>query len=65
MRMQHTSGVLRTFGNLLASLEPREAIRYQDRCHRCSRPVEAPGGKCGVCGTRSFGRWEAWPSMLR
>lgn len=31
LRMQHTSGVLRTFGNLLASLEPKEPISYQEQ----------------------------------
>lgn len=57
--MQHTSGVLRTFGNLLASLEPKEAISYQDRCSSCARPIEASRGEvapnvCGVCGQRAF-----------
>lgn len=57
--MQHTSGVLRTFGNLLASLEPKEPISYQDRCSSCSRPVEAVPGElapnlCAVCGARAF-----------
>ena len=57
--MQHTSDVLRTFGNLLASLEPKEPISYQDRCSSCSRPVEAVPGElapnlCAVCGARAF-----------
>lgn len=57
--MQHTSGVLRTFGNLLASLEPKEAISYQDRCSSCAHPIEASHGEvapnvCGVCGQRAF-----------
>ena len=57
--MQHTSGVLRTFGNLLASLQPREPISYQDRCSNCARPVEGLPGElapnlCGVCGARAF-----------
>ncbi|CAJ1366509.1 unnamed protein product [Effrenium voratum] len=58
LMMQHTSGVLRTFGNLLASLEPREQ-RFLDRCSTCSRQVEGTMGQpapdlCGVCGARSF-----------
>mmetsp|Transcript_7459 Transcript_7459/g.17128 ORF Transcript_7459/g.17128 Transcript_7459/m.17128 type:complete len:961 (-) Transcript_7459:34-2916(-) len=57
--MQHTSGILRTFGNLLASLEPAQPIKYQDRCRRCGRTVEASPGQpapstCSVCGASSF-----------
>ncbi|CAE7230351.1 alnC [Symbiodinium natans] len=57
--MEHTSGILRTFGNLLASLEPVEPIKYQDRCRRCGRTVEASAGQpahpaCLVCGASTF-----------
>lgn len=57
--MEHTSGILRTFGNLLASLEPAEPIKYQDRCRRCGRTVEASPGQpapaaCRVCGASTF-----------
>ncbi|CAE7709505.1 alnC [Symbiodinium pilosum] len=57
--MEHTSGILRTFGNLLASLEPAEPIKYQDRCRRCGRTVEAAPGQpaqpaCPVCGAGTF-----------
>merc|ERR1711972_603024 len=34
---QHSSGLLRTFGNLLASLEPVTQVRHQDRCMKCAR----------------------------
>ena len=40
--MQHTSGVLRTFGNLLASLEPKEAISYQERYQGTTWAVSFP-----------------------
>lgn len=54
---QHTSGYLRTFGNLLSSLEPR-MLRHQGRCSRCARVVEAEVGRapdhCGVCGAKTF-----------
>eukprot|EP00929_Paragymnodinium_shiwhaense_P030450 TRINITY_DN17259_c0_g1_i1.p1 TRINITY_DN17259_c0_g1~~TRINITY_DN17259_c0_g1_i1.p1 ORF type:complete len:982 (-),score=195.92 TRINITY_DN17259_c0_g1_i1:184-3129(-) len=57
---QHTGGFLRTFGNLLASLQPTEAVRFQDRCQRCSRlvesktPGEPPPARCTLCGARTF-----------
>eukprot|EP00927_Polykrikos_kofoidii_P029651 TRINITY_DN25614_c0_g1_i1.p1 TRINITY_DN25614_c0_g1~~TRINITY_DN25614_c0_g1_i1.p1 ORF type:complete len:1009 (+),score=124.85 TRINITY_DN25614_c0_g1_i1:422-3028(+) len=57
---QHTSGYLRSFGNLLASLEPIDGVRFQDRCQRCSRLVESteagrpPPLRCGFCGARTF-----------
>lgn len=58
---QHTGGQLKTFGNLLASLEPVGKVRLQDRCQRCSRLVEAeeqgkpPPTVCPACGGRTFG----------
>eukprot|EP00927_Polykrikos_kofoidii_P040825 TRINITY_DN34827_c0_g1_i1.p1 TRINITY_DN34827_c0_g1~~TRINITY_DN34827_c0_g1_i1.p1 ORF type:complete len:1003 (-),score=130.78 TRINITY_DN34827_c0_g1_i1:24-2645(-) len=57
---QHASGNLRTFGNLLASLEPIDKVRFQDRCQRCSRLVEdvevgkPPPLRCNLCGGRTF-----------
>lgn len=57
---QHASGVLQTFGNMLASLEPASPFKHQERCRSCSRVVEAtePGGRtpkrCGVCGGPTF-----------
>jgi len=59
--VQHASGGLRTFGNLLATLKPHGAIRHQDRCRQCARLVEAeqPGQhaprRCQTCGAKSFG----------
>jgi len=58
---QHTGGFLKTFGNLLASLEPTRPLRVQDRCRRCFRVIEneREGGevpsRCACCGARSFG----------
>lgn len=53
---QHSSGILQTFGNLLASLQPNGDLDHTDRCKSCRRPVRskevgqlAPS-KCGVCG---------------
>eukprot|EP00927_Polykrikos_kofoidii_P075847 TRINITY_DN7232_c0_g1_i2.p1 TRINITY_DN7232_c0_g1~~TRINITY_DN7232_c0_g1_i2.p1 ORF type:complete len:1025 (-),score=160.95 TRINITY_DN7232_c0_g1_i2:317-3391(-) len=57
---QHTSGMLKTFGNLLATLRPSKTLRYQDRCTRCARVVESPRlgdvapSHCGVCGGKAF-----------
>jgi len=57
---QHGSGLLQTFGNLLASLDPSAPIRYQDRCRHCAIVVEAkefglrPPKRCGVCGGPTF-----------
>jgi len=58
---QHSGGLLRTFGNLLASLKPVGNLRHQDRCSRCARLVEAETlgdrapSHCGLCGARTFG----------
>uniref|UniRef100_A0A7S1FK40 Cytochrome b5 heme-binding domain-containing protein n=1 Tax=Noctiluca scintillans TaxID=2966 RepID=A0A7S1FK40_NOCSC len=58
---QHSSGILRSFGNLLVSLVPSEPLLHQDRCQRCGRVVEAleAGSKapsrCRVCRGPSFG----------
>jgi len=52
---RHNGGQLRTFGSLLATLEPHGPIRHQDRCVDCKRLVEADivGEKaptrCKVC----------------
>eukprot|EP00930_Biecheleria_cincta_P045209 TRINITY_DN31168_c0_g1_i1.p1 TRINITY_DN31168_c0_g1~~TRINITY_DN31168_c0_g1_i1.p1 ORF type:complete len:956 (+),score=177.54 TRINITY_DN31168_c0_g1_i1:77-2944(+) len=56
---QHTSGILKTFGNLLASLEPKQPLQHQDRCRRCSRVEAAREGQlapsaCRVCGGATF-----------
>merc|ERR1719215_758684 len=57
---QHSSGILHTFGNLLASLQPTQNIQHQDRCKQCSRLVEAreicvvASPRCSVCGGPTF-----------
>lgn len=57
----HSSGGLRTFGNMLASLKPKGKIRLQERCTNCARVVESDtlGEKaperCPVCNGRTFG----------
>lgn len=57
---QHGSGLLQTFGNLLASLDAAAPIRHQDRCRHCARVVEASEHglrapkRCGVCGGPTF-----------
>lgn len=57
---QHTSGRLKTFGNLLASLELAGPMQHRDRCRQCARPVQSKelGGlapqNCGVCGGPTF-----------
>merc|ERR1712157_289314 len=58
--MKHTSGMLQTFGNMLASLKPRTSFRYQDRCKQCARIVESaklgepPPERCDFCGGQTF-----------
>lgn len=58
---RHSSGGLGTFGNMLASLQPCDGVRHQDRCRECARLVDsgqfgkrAPS-RCEACGGKPYG----------
>eukprot|EP00929_Paragymnodinium_shiwhaense_P006829 TRINITY_DN110795_c0_g1_i1.p1 TRINITY_DN110795_c0_g1~~TRINITY_DN110795_c0_g1_i1.p1 ORF type:complete len:980 (-),score=65.73 TRINITY_DN110795_c0_g1_i1:160-3099(-) len=51
---QHRQGALRTFGNLLLSLEPKR-LQYQRRCQSCSAVSEGrESDVCTTCSAKTF-----------
>ncbi|CAK9034104.1 unnamed protein product [Durusdinium trenchii] len=50
---QHAQGKLRTFGNLLMTLQPLR-VAWQSRCRACASLAEGLATRCPSCGARTF-----------